>query len=299
MALTKTPPAIDTPATDAVQAVKPVGTFESMDETTTNKVAANEALPVNDTAAAAPAPAAQPAASPATAAPASTPVVQRGGALATRGEASAFQNEVEAMKGGADFSYGNYAVFKGISGNIKGTGDNKTSLGPWVKVSMIAWDDRVQVSPGSDADAAKNCVAYSKDGVTVDSVIGFEKYGDWVGKKLADYIIFLKDNDFPGASASRFIDVACVVHEGASGASKELAGEIICISLSKSSIPSFSQYQEKLNMKAKAVARGIPGVVVPADPFTFYFIAEATSGDIRGSKKDWTKLKVSDKLKLE
>ena len=289
MALTKTPPAIETPATDAVQAVKPVGSFESMDEMTTNKVAANEALPVNDTAAAAPPPWEQPGG------PASLPVVKQGGALATRGQASAFQQEVEAMKGGADFSYGNYAVFKGIQGSIQGTGDNKTKLGQWVKVSMIAWDDRIQISPGSDDGDAKECVAYSKDGITIDSVIGFEKYGAWVGKKVSDYLSFLHDNDWSKASASRFIDVACVVHDGEKSAAKEIAGEIICVSLSKSSIPSFSQYQEKLNMKAKAVARGIPGVVVPADPFTFFFIAEAAEkGDLK-----WTKLKVSDKLKLE
>lgn len=265
MALTKPTP--QKPATDAAEAVKPAGSFETMDETTTSKSAANDTE-----SAVAPAPA--------------TAVV-----TLSKGEASAFAREVTDMKGGADFSYGNYAVFKGINGNIKGTGDNKANLGRWVKVSMIAWDDRIQISPGSDTDKAKECVAYSKDGTTIDSVIGRDKYGSWVGKSVNDYIEHLKDSDWPHAKASRYIDVACVVHEGETKAAKELAGEIICISLSSSSIPSFAQYQEKLNMKAVAIKRGIPGVVIPADPFTFYFGTEAASKD----GKDWTKLKVTDK----
>lgn len=277
-----------TPATDAVAAVKPVApSFESMDETTASAPAANEPT------------AAEPAA-PAAAVDVPVSVVTAivpvaAAALAVRAEASAFQKEVEAMKGAADFAYGNYDVFKGIQGQIQGTGDNKVKLGLWVKVSMIAWDDRVQISPGSEAPAAKDAVAYSKDGVTIDSVIGKEsKYAAFVGKKVTDYLDFLRANDWVKASSSRYIDVACVVHDGDKAAAKELAGEVICISLSKSSIPSFASYQEKLNIKAKAVARGIPGVVVPADPFNFYFIAEpAERGDTQ-----WTKLKVSDKLKL-
>ena len=268
MALTKPTPQ-QTPATDAAEAVKPAGTFESMDETTSSKPAANDAAPAQEVA------------------PATTTAV----AKVNKAEASAFAKEVEAMKGGADFSYGNYAVFKAINGAIKGVGDNKANLGRWVKVSMIAWDDRVQISPGSDTEAAKDCVAYSADGVTIESVIGRDKYGSWVGKSVNDYVEHLKDSDWPKASASRYIDVACVVHEGETKSAKELAGEIICISLSKTSIPSFAQYQEKLNMKAKAIARGIPGVTIPADPFTFYFGTEAASKD----GKDWTKLKVTDK----
>lgn len=288
MALTKPNPDTNTtPATAAAAAVNAVGSFESMEETVSTKPAANDAAPSPST----PAPAAA-AAAPA----AEVPVTQAKGAVATsNGEASKFADEVAAMKGGADFSYGNYPVFKGINGEIKGTGDTKVSLGRWAKVTMLAWDDRTQVSPGSDNDSAKLCVAYSKDHVTLDSVIGVDKYGSWVGKKVADYVEFLKQNDWLKASASRFIDVAVVVHDADTTAGKEMAGEIICVSLSKSSMPSFQQYQEKLNMKAKAVARGIPGVAIPDDPFTFYMIREAASKD----GKDWTKIKVSDKLKLD
>lgn len=275
------------PATEAAAAVKPVA-FESMDETAgTAAPAANESTVVEPI---------ELAATAATAAATSTAVAAPAAStLAVRQEASAFAKEVEAMKGGANFDFGNFETFKGIQGVIQGTGDNKAKLGRWVKVSMVAWDDRNQISPGSDVASAKDYVAYSKDGKTIDSVIGKDKLGGWVGRSVQDYLQHLRDSDWKDASMSRYIDVACVVHDGESKAAKELAGEVICISLSKSSIPSFSAYQEKLNMKAKAVARGIPGVTVPADPFTFFFQTEAAE---RGDNK-WTKLKVSDKLKLE
>jgi hypothetical protein len=69
-------------------------------------------------------------------------------------------------------------------------------------------------------------------------------------------------------------------------------GEIIQVTLSQSSIPSFASYQETLVMKARAAARGIPGIKIPEDPFTFYFLRDVTTkGD-----NTWTKLKVLTSL---
>lgn len=274
MALTKTA-TTDTPTTTVD--VKTVGSFEAMDETTAPKTAAND-----------PAPAAAPAAVEVVA-PKTTAVVP-----SNKAAASKFAQEVEAMKGDADFSYGIRPTFKAINGVIKGTGDNTASMGVWIHGTMIAWNDRIQISPGVDTDNAKLCVAYSQDHVTIDNVIGVDKYGSWVGRKVADYVEFLKESDFPKAAASRFIDIAFAVRDAEKQAGKAMVGEVITVSLSKSSIPSFSQYQDKLNMAAKMIERGIPGIVLPEDPFTFYMTAEAASKDGR----DWTKIKVSDKLKL-
>ncbi len=280
MALTKPTPQTAAPATgpatEAAAAVKTVP-FETMDETHGHASAANDPPPVDKE------PAAAASAAVAVVAPVNSAV-----AVSNRAEASAFVKEVEAMKGAANFDYGNYDVFKGINGNIKGTGDNTASLGRWVQVSMVAWDDRIQISPGVDTPSAKDCVAYSKDGKTIDSIIG-EKYRQWVGRPVQDYIKFLKDSDWPQARQSTYVDVACIIHTGESKAAKEMAGEVICITLSQSSTGSFKSYQEKLEIKARAKARGIPGVQLPEDPFTFYFSTEAASKD----GKDWTKLKVS------
>lgn len=271
MALIKSKPPVETPVTT------PVGTFETMDEATVAAPAANES--------------AAPEAAEAPAAPTSTAVAvppAAAVAVSNKAEATAFQKEVEAMKGAADFSYGNYSVFKGNNGEIMQTGGDK--LGRWVKVSMIAWDDHTEVSPGSKSEKSKEAVAYSKDGITVDSVIG-KQYLNWVGKKVADYVQYLRtDGDYPEARDSRFVDVAAVVHEA--DAEDKFNGEIIQITLSKSSIPSFQAYQENLVMKARAVARGIPGVKVPEDPFTFYFLRDVTTkGD-----NTWTKLRVVSAL---
>jgi len=268
MALTKTVEKQSGPVSDAT----PLGTFEGMDEA---PAAANEAPPA-----------------PAAAAPAAVTVApaQAGAVAVSRGEASAFAKEVEAMKGAADFSYGNFPVFKGNNGEIIGTGDTKASFGRWVKVSMIAWDEHWEISPNSKNEKSRDYVAYSTDGQTLGHVISKE-YATWIGKPITQYIEHLRNEmDYPLADSRPFVDVVCVVHESESNDAYN--GEIVQITLSKTSIQSFKQYQEKLLQKARAVARGIPGVQVPADPFTFYFLRELASAN----GNNWTKLVVVDKL---
>ncbi len=264
-------------------------TFEDMDEGETTTVektttAANTTPPAaaNETAAE-------------TSAPASTSTevatVKSSGLALSKNEASAFAKEVEALKGAADFSYGNYTVFKGNNGEIVSTGTEKqTSLGRWVKVTMIAWDDHFEISPNSKSEKSRDLVAYSKDGETVDRVIG-EKYQGWAGKPVSEYLDFLQNEmDYPDAASRRFIDVGCAVHQAEGN--DAFNGEIIQVTLSQSSIPSFSRYQEKLVQKARAIARGVPGVKVPEDPFTFYFLRELASAN----GNNWTKLEVLDRL---
>lgn len=203
---------------------------------------------------------------------------------------NSFSKEVEALKGAADFSYGNFTVFKGIQGEIKGIGDSTASLGRWAKGTMIAWDEHFEISPGSKTEKSKDAVAYSKDGITVDNVVG-EDLRQWQGKAVADYVAYLKSEmDYDQAGSRRFIDVAFAVLETESN--EEFVGEIIQVTLSQSSIPSFKKYQEKLVQTARCVERGVPGFKVPEDPFTFYFLRQAASkGD-----NDWTKLEVLIKL---
>lgn len=220
-------------------------------------------------------------------APATSPAANH--AVATVRAPSQFAAEVNAMRGACDFSYGNYTVYKGNNGEI--VSKDQPSLGRWAKVTMIGWDDRFEISPGSKAVAAKDAVAYSKDGISIDNCIGEEFSTEWNGRPVAEYLQFLRGTmEYRTAEKRRFIDIGCVIHECESA--PEMAGEILQISLSQSSIPSFSSYQEKLAGKALAVSKGIPGILVPKDPFTFYFLREAANkGD-----NSWTKLKVMDKL---
>jgi hypothetical protein len=206
-------------------------------------------------------------------------------------QAKAFKREIEDMRGAADFSYGNFVVFKGSNGSIRGEmGGAKVDLGRWVKVRLMAWDEHFEVSPGEQGASTKNFVAYSKDGKVLDSVIG-EEEKRFVGSSVADYVTYLKDTEeFPKAKVRRFLDTSCAVL-GADG-SDDATGQIIQITLSESSIPSFQSYQQQLVQQARAVAMGLPGFSLSADPLTFYFIREvATKGD-----NEWTKLRVATSL---
>lgn len=212
------------------------------------------------------------------------------GALTTT-EAAAmakrFQKEVEEMKGASDFAFGNYETYKANNGSIVGMTGDKTDLGRWAKVRLIAWDEHYECSPGTDD--GKDYVAYSKDGVTIDSVIG-EENRTFVGKTVTEYLEFLGSEGFDRAKVRRFIDtgVALLATDNGDGP----IGSVIQVTLSESSIPSFSRYQQQLKDNAKCVAMGLPGFTLPADPFTMYFIREAAN---KGDRR-WTKLKISANL---
>ena len=205
-------------------------------------------------------------------------------------EAKKFQKEFDAMKDASDFTYGNYAVFKGNNGEISESGGDKASLGRWAKVRLMSWGMHYEVSPGESGASTKDFVGYSKDGVTIDSVIG-EEQKPWVGKAVAEYLAHLRTTEgFTEAKTRRFIDTACALMATDSGEGP--LNKVVQITLSESSISSFSKYQQELVDTARCVAMGLPLFAMPEDPFTFYFIREVAT---KGSNK-WTKLKISSTL---
>lgn len=203
--------------------------------------------------------------------------------------ANQFKKEVEAMKGAADFSYGNFRTFKAKDGVIKEMSGDKLVLGKWVKARLLAWDRHYEISPGEDGKGSAEFVAYSLDGITVDNVIGEEQKA-WEGRTVADYLKFLReDEEFDKASCREFVD--CQVAAMGSDEEPDFTG-VVQITLSSSSIPSFRRYQAELEATAKCVAMGLPGYSLPASPFEIYFIREAAE---RG-KNTWTKLRLSSSL---
>lgn len=207
--------------------------------------------------------------------------------------AKAFQKELDDMRGASDFSFGNYRQFKAVQGEIQESGGEKDSLGRWCKVRLMSWDNHFEVSPGEEGASTKDFVAYSKDGKTIDQVIGEELKG-WVGKSVADYLAYLRDDDqgegFDNAKCREFIDCGCALISSDSGDGP--IGTVIQVTLSESSMMAFNRYQNGLKDTARAAAMGIPGFKVPEDPFTFFFLREAAE---KGSKK-WTKLKIVSEL---
>lgn len=205
-------------------------------------------------------------------------------------KAKDFQREINAMKGASDFSYGNFRVFKGNNGEISESGGEGATLGRWAKVRLLSWDSHHEISPGETGASTKEFVAYSKDGKVIDSVIG-EEQKNWVGKAVAEYTEYLRTvEEFANAKCRRFVDMAVALM----GADHEDApiGEVIQVTLSESSIPAFSRYQEQLTNKARCVAMGLPGFTLPSDPFSLYLIREvAKKGENR-----WTKIRVEADL---
>lgn len=266
--------------------------FEPMDDDT----AGNQASTVNAAAetpapavSAAAAPVSTPTQAPAPAQAALPAVITQGAvAVAPANAGASFKAEVEAMKGAIDFAYGNYPMFKASSGKLK-CKEPVASLGAWTRGNMIGWNDRVQVSPGEGK--SKDLVAYSDDCATISKVIG-EAGSGWIGRAVADYVQHLRvDQNCNLAKASVYVDVAFAVTECESN-SIDFVGEVVQITLSPSSIPSFKSYQEKLKATAMCVAKGLPGFKLPEDPFHFYFLVEdASKGD-----NEWAKLKVLAKL---
>lgn len=204
-----------------------------------------------------------------------------------------FKKELDSMRGASDFRYGNYAVYKGINGEVMSNDTANASMGRWVKVRLLSWDDHYEVSPGESGDSTKDYVAYSKDGKTVDSVLGSELQ-EWVGKSVDEYTTFLRDEeDFKLTKCRRFIDTACAVL----GADKGSApiGKVVQITLSETSIPSFASYQQQLQDNARCVEMGLAGFTLPDDPFSFFFLRESA----QKGKNNWTKLRVLATLPAE
>lgn len=203
--------------------------------------------------------------------------------------AKKFKAEVAAMKGGADFSYGSHRVFKGDNGAITEMSGEKLNLGRWVQVRLLAWDTSFVVSPGEQGKDSGGFVAYSKDGVTIDSV-GSEELKSWVGKSVDDYITYLRDEEeFASASRRDFIDCECAV---LNCEDEPEFKEAVQITLSSSSMPAFRKYQSDLESTAKCVQMGLPGYKLPEDPFTFYFLREVASK----KNNTWTKLRICSTL---
>jgi hypothetical protein len=221
-------------------------------------------------------------------------VVKPNGALITADEAAAkakaFQSEFNAMRGASDFGWGNYRVFKGSNGSLLEMNGDKEDLGRWAKVRLISWNDHFEISPGEQSASTKDFVGYSADGKTLDSLIGDEQKV-WIGKPVGEYLQYLREKEgFDSAKARRFIDLgvallACDTGDGP-------LNSVIQVTLSESSIPSFSRYQGELNDTARCVAMGIPGFKLADDPFTFHIIREVTSA--KGNT--WTKLNIKGAL---
>lgn len=197
-----------------------------------------------------------------------------------------FQEEFDSMRGAADFSHGNYKVFKAVDGEIRDTAAGANlSMGRHMTGRLLAWDFHWQVTPGTDGAKAKEFVAFSDDGETIASVIG-EDLRHYVGKTINEYLDYLRSEGFDKAECKKYLDTSFAVIDSEAG--KHEPGTIVQVTFSPSSIPSFNSYQEKLKGIARGMQLGLPGFQLPKDPFTLKLVTESAS---KGSNR-WTKLNV-------
>lgn len=202
-------------------------------------------------------------------------------------QAKTFQQELAAMKDSTDFSLGTFTTFKASNGVIAETGEGKLSLGRWVDGRMMAYGAFTQVSPGDSGAKAKGFVAWSKDGKTVDTVLGDGTERSFVGKSVQDYLHYLRETEgLTGADAKEYLNVAFLVMGCESGEVDE--GEIVNIVLAPSSITAFRAYESQLQLGARAAAMGLKTKAdLSGDPFRFRFSCVQASNT---KNQRWSKL---------
>ncbi len=202
-------------------------------------------------------------------------------------QAKTFQQELAAMKDSTDFSLGTFTTFKASNGVIAETGEGKLSLGRWVDGRMMAYGAFTQVSPGDSGAKTKGFVAWSKDGKTVDTVLGDGTERSFVGKSVQDYLHYLRETEgLTGADAKEYLNVAFLVMGCESGEVDE--GEIVNIVLAPSSITAFRAYESQLQLGARAAAMGLKTKAdLSGDPFRFRFSCVQASNT---KNQRWSKL---------
>lgn len=247
---------------------------------------AADVLAANDTGVEKAEPAAAPAAVPAVRTT-STSVAARNEAA---DQAKAFARQLADLQGG-DFSFGSYRVFKGSNGEIAEMSGEKVSCGRWMKVVLLNWNTHHEISPSTDDKSAKEFVAYSLDGITIDSCIGEEQRAEWSGKPVKDYVEYLRnEEDFAKADVRPFIDMACALLGTDSGDGP--VGTVIQVTLSSSSMQNFKRYFTSLEGTARCVAMGLPGFTMPENPFELFLVREVASKNANR----WTKINLMSSL---
>lgn len=205
-------------------------------------------------------------------------------------KAQDFKRELEEMRDAISFDYGTLANYKATNGAIRETGNGTRSFGEWVQGRLMAYGAFWQVSPGGSDTKLKGFVAFSKDGKTVDHVIGDGAERSFVGKPVVDYLDYLRNTEgLDKADSKPYLNMAILVTSSARGEKSEVeVGETVNLVLSSSSIRSFTAYEEKLKLATRAMQMGLPSKALPDDPFMLRFTA--TEAQSNGNR--WTKIDV-------
>lgn len=147
---------------------------------------------------------------------------------------------------------------------VAGTGviddEDGNSVGTWIKLTLMSFQDTYEVVPGVDDDAAKKYVRYSEDGVNLrDS-----------GNTVAAYLDELRELGYDKAALKHKNILVGILDETEKGS--PLEGEVIQLSLSPTGRQTFERYRlsrtAKVNM-GRASAEGAECIKITAESKKF------------------------------
>ncbi|WP_454735433.1 hypothetical protein [Cupriavidus necator] len=134
-------------------------------------------------------------------------------------------------------------------------GDGK-SVGTWIKMTLMSFQDTYEVVPGDQSDEAKKLVRYSEDGVNLRES----------GTTVNQYLDELREQGYDKAALKHKNILVGILDE--TEKPSDLVGEVIQISLSPQSRKTFERYRltrtAKVNM-GRATAEGSEVIKITAE----------------------------------
>lgn len=160
----------------------------------------------------------------------------------------------------------------GSNGNVQVKGSNAL-IGDVIGLQLLSWNNTWVVSPGDDTPEAKDAVAYSKDGVTIEES----------GQSVNEYLAFLRTEGYEKANVKKYVELIGILTESAKPC--EHTGDMVQVSLSPQAAKSFESYRLQASVKIRM------GMLKPDGLESFKIRAEVktTAGNT------YTLLKVTDK----
>lgn len=134
-------------------------------------------------------------------------------------------------------------------------GDGK-SVGTWIKMTLMSFQDTYEVVPGDQSDEAKKLVRYSEDGVNLRES----------GTTVNQYLDELREQGYDKAALKHKNILVGILDE--TEKPSDLVGEVVQISLSPQSRKTFERYRltrtAKVNM-GRATAEGSEVIKITAE----------------------------------
>ena len=116
-------------------------------------------------------------------------------------------------------------------------------LGQWVKIQMISFNYRWQVTPGAEGAEAAKLLRTSYDGKTLEDGSG----------SVENYVAHLKSEGYDKAVSKKYLDVVGFLQEAASANAPHI-GDVVQVSLAPQSV---TQFQGHMLQQSAKIARGL------------------------------------------